>query len=108
MCHNYLLYSAISAIVSVKGSIFTYIENVSFPPLSSDSCGIPASVISNVTSVPFAAKVKAVMVDFCSVGASLEVRREVFISPPNVYMSSTGLVPGITGGYNARWCQRAL
>ena len=31
-----------------------------------------------------------------------------FISPPNVYMSSTGLVPGITGGYNACWCQRAL
>ena len=31
-----------------------------------------------------------------------------FISPPNVYISNTWLVPGITGGYNARWCQRAL
>ena len=26
----------------------------------------------------------------------------------NVYISNTWLVPGITGGYNARWCQRAL
>ena len=31
-----------------------------------------------------------------------------FISPPNVCISNTWLVPGITGGYNARWCQRAL
>ena len=31
-----------------------------------------------------------------------------FISPPNVYMSSTGLVPGSIGGYTARWCQRAV
>ena len=31
-----------------------------------------------------------------------------FISPPNVYMSNTGLVPGSTGGYTARWCQRAV
>ena len=31
-----------------------------------------------------------------------------FISPPNVYISNTWLVPGITGGCNARWCQRAL
>ena len=31
-----------------------------------------------------------------------------FISPPNVYISNTWLVPGITGGYTARWCQRAL
>ena len=29
-------------------------------------------------------------------------------SPPNVYMMNTGLVPGITGRYNARWCQRAV
>ena len=32
----------------------------------------------------------------------------IFISPPNVYMSNTWLVPGITGGYYARWCQRAV
>ena len=31
-----------------------------------------------------------------------------FISPPNVYMSKTWLVPGTTGGYYVRWCQRAL
>ena len=31
-----------------------------------------------------------------------------FISPPNIYMSNTGLVPGSTGGYTARWCQRAV
>ena len=31
-----------------------------------------------------------------------------FISPPNVYMTNTGLVPGSTGGYTARWCQRAV
>ena len=31
-----------------------------------------------------------------------------FILPPNDYMSNKWLVPGITGGYNARWCQRAL
>ena len=31
-----------------------------------------------------------------------------FISPPNVYISNTCLVPGITGGYNAPWCQRVL
>ena len=29
---------------------------------------------------------------------------EGFISPPNVYMRHTCLVPGRTGGYNARWC----
>ena len=32
---------------------------------------------------------------------SLESVRGYFISPPNVYMSNTGFVPGITGGYNA-------
>ena len=31
-----------------------------------------------------------------------------FISPPNVYMTNTWLVPGSTGGYTARWCQRAV
>ena len=31
-----------------------------------------------------------------------------FISPPNIYMTNIGLVPGRTGGYYARWCQRAL
>ena len=34
--------------------------------------------------------------------------RLLFISPPNVYMSSTWLVPGSIGGYTARWCQRAV
>ena len=37
-----------------------------------------------------------------------EVLVKFFISPPNVYMSNTGLVPGSTGGYTARWCQRAV
>ena len=31
-----------------------------------------------------------------------------FISPPNVYMTNTWLVPGSTGGYTAHWCQRAV
>ena len=64
------------------------------------------------------------MINFCFLsrgeggGGLPEVRTEdeyivifltkAFISPPNVYMSSAWLVPGITGGYNARWCQRAL
>ena len=37
-----------------------------------------------------------------------DTRVNGFISPPNVYMSSTGLVPGSIGGYTARWCQRAV
>ena len=28
-----------------------------------------------------------------------------FISPPNVYITNTWLVPGITGGYTARWAR---
>ena len=40
--------------------------------------------------------------------SNLKHREQVFISPPNVYMSNTGLVLGITGGYTARWCQRAV
>ena len=34
--------------------------------------------------------------------------QSTFISPSNIHMSNTGLVPGRTGGYTARWCQRAL
>ena len=32
----------------------------------------------------------------------------LFISPPNIYLTNTGLVPGVTGGYYACLCQRAL
>ena len=77
MSQLFIVFCNISNCLCEGLHIYIYIENAFFLSFSSDSCGIPASVISNVTSVPFAAKVKAVMVDFCSVGASLEVRREI-------------------------------
>ena len=37
---------------------------------------------------------------------SEELTAALFIPPQNFYMTNSGLVQGIIGGYYARWCQR--